>query len=66
MRRMFESSSHHFRGASYLISETLSLVENRSLTDPAEIEQALHFGEYIKNGTHVHTQVYISQELHLP
>lgn len=31
------------------------MVENRGLTDPAEIEQALHFGEYIKNGTHVHT-----------
>lgn len=42
------------------IPEALSLVENRSLTDPAEIEQALHFGEYIKNGTHVHTQLYIS------
>jgi len=25
--------------------------KNRSLTDPAEIEQALHFGEYIKNET---------------
>lgn len=30
-----------------------SSVENRSLTDPAEIEQALRLGEYIKNGTHV-------------
>lgn len=30
------------------------MIENRNLTDPAEIEQALHFGEYIKNGTHVH------------
>ncbi|KAF8501732.1 hypothetical protein F5888DRAFT_1608654 [Russula emetica] len=25
--------------------------KNRSLTDPAEIEQALHFAEYIKNET---------------
>jgi hypothetical protein len=42
------------------------LVENRSLTDPAEIEQALGFGEYIKNGTHVHTQSNVtSQNLHL-
>jgi hypothetical protein len=45
--------------------EALSLVENRGLTDPAEIEQALHFGEYIKNGTHVHTQSCVSnQKLH--
>ena len=28
-----------------------SVLENRGLTDPAEIEQALRFGEYIKNGT---------------
>jgi hypothetical protein len=41
------------------------MVENRGLTDPAEIEQALHFGEYIKNGTHVHTQSCVSnQKLH--
>jgi hypothetical protein len=41
------------------------LVENRGLTDPAEIEQALHFGEYMKNGTHVHTQSCVSsQKLH--
>lgn len=42
-----------FKRACY--PEALSLVENRGLTDPAEIEQALHFGEYMKNGTHVHT-----------
>jgi len=29
----------------------LVLAENRGLTDPAEIEQALRLGEYIKNGT---------------
>jgi len=29
----------------------LSMVENRRLTDPAEIEQALRFGEYIKQET---------------
>ncbi|KAH9177389.1 hypothetical protein EDB89DRAFT_1902592 [Lactarius sanguifluus] len=29
--------------------------KNRDLKDPAEIEQALRFGEYIKNGTHVRT-----------
>jgi hypothetical protein len=53
-----------FKGACY--PEALSLVENRSLTDPAEIEQALHFGEYIKNGTHVHTRSNVtSQKLHL-
>lgn len=28
------------------------LIENRDLKEPAEIEQALRFGEYIKNGTH--------------
>jgi len=27
------------------------MVENRRLTDPAEIEQALRFGEYIKQET---------------
>jgi hypothetical protein len=27
------------------------LAENRGLTDPVEIEQALRLGEYIKNGT---------------
>jgi hypothetical protein len=31
---------------------SLSMVENRRLTDPAEIEQALRFGEYIKQGAH--------------
>jgi hypothetical protein len=36
-----------------LILGALSSVENRSLTDPAEIEQALRLGEYIKNGTRV-------------
>ena len=43
------------RIAHWAHDEALSLAENRSLTDPAEIEQALRFGEYIKNGTHVHT-----------
>jgi hypothetical protein len=42
------------------------MIENRSLTDPAEIEQALHFGEYIKNGTHVHAHTscvpYVSRD----
>ena len=53
-----------FKRACY--PEALSLVENRGLTDPAEIEQALHFGEYIKNGTHVHAQSNVmSQKLHL-
>lgn len=28
------------------------LIENRDLKEPAEIEQALRFGEYIKNGAH--------------
>jgi len=56
MRRMFESSSPSFSRSLFILRLALSLVENRSLTDPAEIEQALHFGEYMKNGTHVHTQ----------
>ena len=33
------------------------LLENRGLTDPAEIEQALRFGEYIKNGAHMITHL---------
>jgi len=44
---------HHFQGV--ILRLCPPSVENRSLTDPAEIEQALHFGEYMKNGTHVHT-----------
>jgi hypothetical protein len=41
-----------------LTRETFCFVlfsENRELTDPAEIEQALRFGEYIKNGAHMMT-----------
>jgi hypothetical protein len=52
---MFDSLSPLTRIAHWAHDEALSLVENRSLTDPAEIEQALRFGEYIKNGTHVLT-----------
>lgn len=33
------------------------VLENRGLTDPAEIEQALRFGEYIKNGAHIMTHL---------
>jgi hypothetical protein len=54
MRRMFQSMSHHLiSSGDLLILGALSSVENRSLTDPAEIEQALRLGEYIKNGTRV-------------
>ena len=66
IRRMFESSSHppftpngqciavwaHARNVLFCL---FFFSENRELTDPAEIEQALRFGEYIKNGAHMMT-----------
>jgi hypothetical protein len=59
MRRMFESSFPpciiSFMKVLVILRLCFSSVENRNLTDPAEIEQVLRFGEYMKNGTHVHT-----------
>ena len=65
IRRMFESSSHHPLIPDGPVNRRLGsranrsvfavYVENRELTDPAEIEQALRFGEYIKNGAHMMT-----------
>jgi len=55
MRRMFESLSCHRLRRILLGSQGLGrlgvVLENRALTDPAEIEQALRFGEYIRNET---------------
>lgn len=33
------------------------LIENRDLKEPAEIEQALRFGEYIRNGKHIDVHI---------
>jgi hypothetical protein len=56
MRQMFESVSYHLISNGTAHDEAVPpSVENRNLTDPAEIEQALRLGEYIKNGTHERT-----------
>ena len=35
------------------------LIENRDLKEPAEIDQALRFGDYIKNGTHIDVHIHV-------
>jgi hypothetical protein len=50
MRRLFESACSHNRFPGVAAGVNFPLKEHKDLTDPAEIEQAIKLGEFIRNG----------------